>query len=135
MSMKANELKSTDLMVGDWLMFNDKPCQVKGLHNDDTVTLTGYRSMYYLIDAEPIPLTPEILGKNFELLLSKKGIYIYSGIEGRLIIQNHYNVKGWYWSLDYDKQTGTASAFGRVNYIHELQHYLRGNRIDKEIVV
>lgn len=131
--MKANELKATDLMVGDWLMFNDKPRQVKGLHNDDTVTLVGHESVYYLIDAEPIPLTPEILEKNFELLFSKQGIYIYSGIEGRLIIQNHYNVKGWDWTLDYDKQTGTASAFGRVNYIHELQHYLRGNRIDKEI--
>lgn len=121
--MKANELKVTDLMIGDWVMLQGKPYMID--------MLNGYQESS--MGVEPIPLTPEILEKNFELLFSKKGVYIYSGIEGRLIIQNHYKVKGWDWSLDFDIQTGTATAFGRVNYIHELQHCLRGNRIDKEI--
>ena len=79
--MKANELKATDLMVGDWLMFYDKPCQVKGLHDDDTVTLTGYRSMYYLIDAEPILLTSEILEKNADFYRDEKYYNYYDFIK------------------------------------------------------
>lgn len=117
--MKANEL-----MLGDWVL---------DTRTNRPLRVNPFMAEMEVPEWEPIPFTPEILEKNFELLFSKKGIYIYSGIEGRLIIQNHYNVKGWDWSLDYDKQTGTASAFGRVNYIHELQHCLRCNRIDKEI--
>lgn len=135
------ELKLTDLMVGDYVMSFGVPHKVVGIRTDmlEPHIMTDMSDTWYEEGIEnllePIPLTPEILEKNFELLYRKKGIYIYSGIKGRFIIQNHYNVKEWDWSLDYDKQTGTATAFGRVNYIHELQHCLRSNRIDKEIVV
>lgn len=134
--MKVNELKVTDLKVGDWVrVISAEPNTYRRpfyqIITVEKMMMIRNRRMV----VEPIPLTPEILEKNFELLYRKKSIYIYSGIKGRFIIQNHYNVKGWDWSLDYDKQTGTASAFGRVNYIHELQHCLRGNRIEKEIVV
>ena len=127
--MKANEVTSKDLMVGDWLMFNGKPCQVKGLHNDDTATLTGYRSLYYLIDAEPIPLTPEILEKNG-----------FEGIkEGRFpSLRNYYN--DIIFQLEGIREEGNCKILYifkniPILYVHELQHALKLCRIDKEIVV
>ena len=127
--MKANELSSRDLMIGDWVMFNDKPCQVKGLHNDDTVTLVGYRSAYYLIDAEPILLTPEILYKNgfvyadlpFENFYEGYGLRIYGGnfADGH---SNWYIICGINVSMN-------------VTHVHHLQHALKLCGIDKEIVV
>ena len=127
--MKANEVTSKDLMVGDWLMFNGKPCQVKGLHNDDTATLTGYRSLYYLIDAEPIPLTPEILEKNG-----------FEGIkEGRFpSLRNYYN--DIIFQLEGIKEEGNCKilyVFKNIPilYVHELQHALKLCRINKEIIV
>ena len=141
--MKANELKVQDLMVGDWLMFNDKPCQVKGLHNDDTVTLTGYRSMYYLIDAEPIPLTPEILEKNgfkLEYFISEyftSECEHYIGIDDRVALNNdkEYMNSNNEWCVHVDSETYCTIATCELTYLHELQHILRLCKIDKEIVV
>lgn len=115
-------MKIDEVMLGDIVSVSGRPIHV---------TLAVLNNWSNSI--EPIPITPKILGKNFELLFSKKGIYIYSGINGRFFILNNYNVKGWEWMLDYNEKLGTASACGMVNYIHELQHRLRINRIDKEI--
>lgn len=132
------EIRVTDLMVGDWLMFNDKPCQVKGLHNDDTVTLTGYRSMYYLIDAEPIPLTPEILEKNgFVLNEVIKEYYIFRGIDNRVYLCNDHEYinsrNEWHVHIDSEDYCSIASC--ELTYVHELQHILRLCNIKTEIVV
>lgn len=135
------EIRVTDLMVGDWLMFNDKPCQVKGLHNDDTVTLTGYRSMYYLIDAEPIPLTPEILEKNgFEKIDNRYPFPTFrcDGKENYLCITIGFpegdKTKRKRPFLEID---GVNIYIGHliINFVHQLQHALRLCGIDKEIVV
>lgn len=125
--MKVNELTSRDLMVGDWLMFNDKPCQVKGLHNDDTVTLTGYRSMYYLIDAEPIPLTPEILEKNG---LAKDPYGCHFEEDEYMELEISAKEEGIYWTINYNEY-----AILKLKYVHQLQHALRLCGINKEIVV
>ena len=125
--MKANELKVTDLMVGDWLMFNGKPCQVKGLHNDDTVTFTGYRSMFYLIDAEPIPITPEILEKN-GLENDPLGCYFDEDKQCELEISS--TDKGVYWTINYNEY-----GIVKLQYVHELQHALKLCGIEKEIKV
>lgn len=136
--MKANELTSRDLMVGDWLMFNDKPCQVKGLHNDDTVTLTGYRSMYYLIDAEPILITKELLEKNG---FKKEGVIelynLYAGIDHRVTIHDdkEYMNSNNEWYVHVDSEDYSTIAGCELTYLHELQHLLKLCKIYKEIVV
>ena len=81
-------------------------------------------------------ITKDILeDNNFNLLVNANGIYVYSGINGRLIINNSCYFDGWDWDLDYDRQTGTATAFGRVRYVHELQQVLENNHIDIRIKV
>jgi hypothetical protein len=68
--MKANELKVTDLMVGDWVMSFGAPHKVVGIRTDmfephiktdmsDTWYEEGIEDLL-----EPILLTPEILEKN-----------------------------------------------------------------------
>lgn len=127
--MKANELTSKDLMVGDWVMFNDKPCQVKGLQSDDSAFLVGYKSMYYLIDVEPIPLTPEILEKNgFERDRN----------DGYAILRLEDNSEFFYYFHEYKLTKFYKSEIifrCQCVYAHELQHALKLCGIDKEIVV
>lgn len=136
--MKANELSSRDLMVGDWLMFNDNPCQVKGLHSDDSAALVGYKSPYFLIDAEPIPLTPEILEKNgFERDKNISLYNAYTGINSRVILHDDFmsmnsrNV----WDVHVDSEDYCTIATCELTYVHQLQQLLRLCKIDKEIVV
>lgn len=140
--MKASELSSKDLMVGDWLMFNDKPCQVKGLHNDDTATFVGHKSLYYLIDAEPIPLTPEILEKNgfndAPFAAGERVRFVVLCEEYRI---NYYFNINWFSIYknvavnDSDYPVFICAFEERIKYIHELQHALRLCKIEKEIVV
>lgn len=128
--MEANELKATDLMVGDWIMFNDKPCQVKGLHSDDSAFLVGYKSPYFLIDAEPIPLTPEILEKNeFEKNISNTRMRLDT-YEYTLI----YDITDRLFTI-FNEIYGTILVQKSIVNVHELQHILRLCKIDKEIVV
>lgn len=136
--MKANEVTSKDLMVGDWLMFDGKPCQVKGLHNDDTATLTGYRSLYYLIDSEPIPLTPEILEKNgFKRENLITSYNHYTGIDNRVSLNDdfYYINSRDVWSVHVDSEDYCTIANCELTYLHELQHLLRLCKIDFEFVV
>lgn len=61
--MKANELKITDLMVGDWLMYKSD-----SLENAFPIQITREMFNKELVVQkdrfESIPLTPEILEKN-----------------------------------------------------------------------
>lgn len=136
--MKAKELKATDLMVGDWVMLNDKPYQVKGLHNDDTATFIGCRSAYYLVDAEPIPITPEILEKNgFEKAEDIQLYYYCLGIDDRVSIHDYaYDINSSNtWHVHIDSEDYSTIANCELTYVHQLQHILRLCEIDKEIKV
>jgi hypothetical protein len=117
--MKTNELKVTDLMVGDWCYIKDypmsaQPMQVKKEH--------FVRS---LVEFEPIPLTPEILKKNgfggnkpkVKLILEDTRKLLYNIYEKELTI---------YWNSQVVFRSPCA-------YAHQLQHALRLCGIDKEI--
>ena len=131
------EIRVTDLMVGDWLMFNGEPCQVRGLHKDDTATFVEYRSLYCLIDAEPMPLTPEILGKNgFKLEYFTSECEHYIGIDDRVALNNdkEYMNSSNEWHVHIDSEDYCTIASCELTYVHELQHILRLCKIYKEIV-
>ena len=72
-------MKVTDLMIGDWVIFSDKPLKVQHIYNngyDDVVAETMEEFLdedgvkceeikdVPLVNCSPIPLTPEILEKN-----------------------------------------------------------------------
>jgi hypothetical protein len=128
--MKANVLKATDLMVGDWVMLQGKPYMID--------MLNGYQESS--MGVEPIPLTPEILEKNgFESMRVSWGTYELVGVNKRVEMHNDND-----WVLGTENtwcaHIKTANeeymiAHCELTYVHELQHILRLCKIDKEIVV
>ena len=106
--MKANEL-----MIGDWVAqpVNDEPCKVVSLMSDIELDDGGFYE-----EVEPIPLTTEILEKNFPTI--EDGVAWEETEEGDL----------FFIRVEYDKHIK-----GIFNDVHELQHALRLAGIDKEI--
>ena len=119
--MKANELKVTDLMVGDWVYITEHPMrkeakQVKPEH-----------FLRSLVIFEPIPLTPEILEKN-GLSNDYYGSYFKEDEHMLLEISTSEDCISW---------TINTHEYGilKLEYVHELQHALRLCGINKEIVI
>ena len=114
--MKANEL-----MLGDWVLCDGKPYQIAEIGG--MVCINYEKELFAALeDIKPIPLTPEILEKNFPT---------YEGLA---------------WKPS--DMTGTIPAFTTIRidedfahieidllYVHELQHALRLCGIDLDIVI
>lgn len=142
--MKANELKVTDLMVGDWVMSKElkTPVKVCSIMNHYETTIyfccQGNEFIVNSYQLEPIPLTPEILEKNgFELDEVMKEYCMYKGIDNRVILHNdkEYMNSVNNWDVHIDSEDYCTIANCELTYVHELQHILRLCKIDKEIVV
>jgi hypothetical protein len=130
--MKASELTSRDLMVGDWLMSFGAPHKVVGIRTDmlephiktdmsDTWYEEGIENLL-----EPIPLTPEILKKN--------GF----SCDGYAILRLEDNSELLYYFHEYKLTRFYKSEIifrCQCVYAHELQHALKLCGIDKNIIV
>lgn len=136
--MKANELSSKDLMIGDWVEFHQSDgqgfyAQVEALNDDGTFSESGF---YADKDVSPIPLTEEILNRNCKNILRWKG----KGYEW-----TWYNEDDGYIELSSRAEGETCkdgffvSANGgeyrlfTIHYVHELQHALRLCGFEKDI--
>ena len=117
--MKANEL-----MIGDWVMPDQ--CQVPtaytsvamitmdGVYMDEAVRLFTFEELH------PIPLTEEILGRNFP-----------TADEGLTWWPNDRP----YYHIECSPLNGTRIIMPYTQYVHELQHALRLCGIEKEIIL
>lgn len=92
-------------MIGDWISYGGKPVQVLQLSR------TEYEGF------EPIPLTPEILERNFPE--PTDGLTWYPEEGG-------FNCHTYVPKCE-------INAFGLFKYVHQLQHALRLCGIDLEI--
>ena len=124
--MKANEL-----MIGDWIA--DKRGDKARVVNIITDEIEG---CYYGIDtdanytvqfedARPIPLTGDILNKNFPDV--RYGIAWYWDDNKSTYNETWYEVR----TLDIEGMELCVN----IRYVHELQHVLRLCGIEKEIVL
>ena len=131
--MKANELKVTDLMVGDWVMSFGAPHKVVGIRTDmfephirtdmsDTWYEEGIENLL-----EPIQLTPEILEKN-GLANDPYGCHFEE--DEYMDLEISAEEEGVYWTINYNEY-----AILKLKYVHQLQHALRLCGINKEIMV
>ena len=130
--MKVNELKVTDLMVGDWCYIKDYPMSAQSMQVKEEHFVRS------LVTFEPIPLTPEILEKNgFE----KEGVIelynLYAGIDHRVTIHDdkEYMNSNNEWYVHVDSEDYSTIAGCELTYVHELQHLLKLCKIYKEIVL
>ena len=128
--MKANELKSTDLMIGDWLMHaNGTPMQVTKITTEHFTCAEngGANCWEYNNKFKPIPLTPEILEKN-GLANDYYGSYFKE--DKHILLEISSSEDGIYWTINYNEYDVL-----KLKYVHQLQHALRLCGINKEIVL
>lgn len=130
--------KIEQLSVGDWVAYKGNPVNIwvlgvtpygfamEVLSHDQTRKFT-----IRLEDAEPIPLTPEILEKNG---FRKNGEY------------NEWNIGEWnerpFIGISLDRQSMRVKHLGsdifvenKVVCVHQLQHALRLAGVEKEIEI
>lgn len=114
--MKANEL-----MIGDWASMSETddiaPCVVTALHPEDLFVLQPEWSAGDVLSYDtiyPIPLTAEILEKNFPKGDEVAWWYAddYEDADDRITYEIH--ISG-----------GAIGINGFMWYVHELQHALR----------
>ena len=147
--MKANELTSKDLMVGDWVIVKGVPTKIYDIDKIDGINREwiagcedGGCTCYK--DIQPIPLTPEILEKNGFTLENKvkhPARYIYNASYSNSVIVDldcYNNGRGAVTCILAGVGLVSNSfirIYGEDIYVHELQHALRLCKVDKEKVV
>lgn len=139
--MKTNELKDTDLMIGDWV------CVVSAEPN------TYRRPFYQIITAEkmmmirnrrmvvkPIRLTPVILENNGfkvkKIMPFEQKFEHRVGIDGRVELDNRseYIHSNNTWAM-YIKGDRGITSYVELSFLHELQHQLKHCKINKMITI
>lgn len=138
-------MKAEDLMIEDWVRNQD------GTIKGRIVNIDAYQNRVefgaHTIDADfvyPIPLTPEILEKNNDILYGELPILFddgkmhYSIIECRYVSKEYErNGETFYCLLSGCAYHGGSfvTPFAKIRYVHELQHALKLCGIEKEIVL
>ena len=142
--MKANEL-----MVGDYIMLYEdiyiiEEISSKGwahiIHNDGSKCRVPLSTDYILGELTPVPLTAEILEKNFN---TEK-----IDFEGRIVETLYTDHNEFYkitiskyidelWEVEIDEIEFSSPTIWKmyVCNVHELQHALRLRGINKEIKI
>ena len=100
-------MKTTELMIGDWVTVDGKV----GIEINDTHSFETKKP-------KPIPLTAEILKKNFS---SAPEWYFEGTTEYCLRIGAYKNA----WCLYYERGGKVLNLQVKIDYVHELQHCLK----------
>lgn len=134
-------MKVNELMIGDWVEWNNIPSRVHTITSAEQIRLSNSKVLTelrysYEINFKPIPLTTEILEKNdFELQEQEQDFFngLYSFKHYLLYVEPYssdikdgYIVGGSITNYDhFNVHTRMLSSFCKVYYVHELQHILR----------
>ena len=139
--METKKLTCYDLMVGDYVYstFSDKPCKIQYIklseHGYGSVQVTGVDGVKDIVSLSPIPLTTEILDKNFEK--DKYENYTYYEINDDFCIRNNFGrIYLAQWIDSECSLTQYPKLIIYLESVEQLQHALRLCGInDKEIVL
>lgn len=117
-------MKSTDLMIGDWVYRPDCYSKVKEIRENGIIGLDHLRGIISFEELKPIPLTPEILEKNG---------FVYDS-EDKLFEDIYPRISMLYSQYRLVENGGiNYGEMSEIKYVHQLQHALRLCGIDKEI--
>lgn len=120
-------MKAKELMIGDWYAFMGHPYKCTA---NDIASLAECEEKGVSTDISEIPITPEILEKNFQEFLP--GINLMYHLKGPYCAMN----EDGQWVFGLVKVDGENSArypLVKISFVHELQHALRLCGIEKEI--
>lgn len=119
------QLKITDLSVGDWVDIYGKVSQIRKISKVDfsgLITIWGASMPYGLGAVRPIPITPEILEQNG--FVKNLGIYYHSEV----LFELERVRDTWHRTVN----AGEYDIY-EIKYVHQLQHALRLEGANKEI--
>lgn len=139
-------IKVTELMINDWVSINDSNYLVKDIKKKGVIKLYentqwGENEIEFNTDyleefIQPIPLTPEILEKNFGKSYPRGGFRNYRMEKDETIA---FVIEDRRVSAAPDNRVVFCRVPGTyicdVNYVHELQHALKLCGIKKEIIL
>ena len=139
-------IKVTELMINDFVKLNDSNYQVQAIKKKGVIKLyenTKYGEHEIELNTdwieefvEPIPLTPEILEKNFGKPYPRGGFHNYRMQKDETIA---FVIEDRRVSAAPDNRVVLSRCPGTyicdVNYVHELQHALKLCKIKKEIIL
>ena len=129
-------MKARELMIGDWVVYNgdvdySSPIKIEGMDEAIDMLVTNDREDVGFDGIWPIPLSEEILDRNFKPS-NHEGDYPYA-------VKTYY-IDECSENNDYDlilcednQCTLTDHVFITIKYVHELQHLLKVCGIEKEI--
>lgn len=130
-------MNSEELMIGDLVQFSGNVIKVEEILADGINPMWDFNENYGCevdnADLQPIPLTPEILDKNFkEKEKDTIGYYQRNKLVPYMVdmrgvdIPNEFITK---WNLIWDEVgkylTIEDDPLIKIRYVHELQHVLR----------
>lgn len=122
-------------MIDDWVLHNNKPKKVdviwgKEVSLNDPTQVWGsiYTDKFNEEEIEPIPLTPEILKKNFPSTTD----WYFIGTDKFCFRIDKYKDK---WDLYFGRDGKGTNLQIKISYVHELQHALRLCGINKKIEI
>jgi hypothetical protein len=130
-------MRVCELMVGDLVLHDGKVIRVDSVHKRKIGYHKTKDKLTWLFDGQfqPIPLTPEILGKNADNHYDERvyDIYCFHNEEDDHysdLVEVTYGFGRIEWTIN-----GNEYGITEIKYVHELQHALRLCRIEKEIVL
>ena len=135
------DMRNEDLMVGDWFRFRYtidgkeivKTFRIRRTADDiGYVWGEGFGRMCIPERLEPIPLTAEILEKNFGEKIDEM---FFDGDEFYELFIHEINDGTWIIKHDNIEFSNIPRQQVMVGYVHELQHALRLCGIEKEVVL
>ena len=129
-------MKPEELMIGDWVLYKDEPIivfEIDEYYNRINTEPDGYNAIRCIevSDIKPIPLTEEILEKNFE----RDEERFVDCNEFREIEITEYNDGMWQVVIDEIEMSDLPTWKMYVCDVHQLQHALRLCGINKELEI
>ena len=130
-------MKPEELMIGDYIMFNKdiyiiEEMSKKGwahiIYNDGSKCRVALSSDYILDEITPVPLTPEILKKNFPSTTD----WYFIGTDKFCFRIDKYKDK---WDLYFGRDGKGTNLQIKISYVHELQHAMRLCGVEKKIEI
>lgn len=143
-------MKAAELQIGDWVMYEDHPYQIRqlGIYDEDrdgndypAVCIGKPQGIGLIVERNeisPISITPEILlGNGFErdethistdleLVMDGVDIFIIIFDDGDIVVDIEKNLKD-------DVAGANRLHHCEIKYVHQLQQAMRLCGIDKEI--
>ena len=128
-------MEAGDLMIGDWVIRKGVPeepmrvCEMKVFADIAYLDQDGRGVTENLENIEPIPLVEELLLKNGFLVDSNGIFYLKENLKFGLMKDIDYG----YWFVN--RADNYKEYICTCDFVHELQHILKIQQIEKEIIL